>query len=40
VSYSCHGTDYDPISETDVQVGALFYQWRWRDSNPRPPEFQ
>ena len=41
VSHSCHVARNRPlIRETSLVNGLCLGRWRWRDSNPRPPEPQ
>jgi len=40
VSYSCHVTRIRPLTRAEALVSGLALSWRWRDSNPRPPEPQ
>jgi hypothetical protein len=40
VSYSCHWARNRPLIRAKTLFNGLYPWWRWRESNPRPPEFQ
>jgi hypothetical protein len=40
VPCSCPVGQVEPCQSTVILARAVQRQWRWRDSNPRPPEFQ
>jgi hypothetical protein len=40
VSHSCHVTRNGPLIREKSLFSGLYSWWRWRDSNPRPPEPQ